>query len=255
MLSDLIRRLYHRNPFLEAVPWLMLASALRFLAYGAGGLAALIGIAIAMLCVFLAFLLAARRMIEWTGGQVQFGQWSMHDQMRVGRMILYRIGALLAGAAAIAWLLGLKAFAPNLLMGFDGIAFDQFTTAGMVWSSFLAALVYLMLLDAEANGKPSLPRAFNALVRHWRWLLPAIVLIALMQIVLSFVQGQARYLLRLVWHETGPVAPMTFVYFGFVFGFATIRLWLTLAFLTYALREAYRRIPGNAVAKISSPGS
>jgi hypothetical protein len=48
---------------------------------------------------------------------------------------------------------------------------------------------------------------------------------------------------------------MKFVYFGFVFGFATIRLWLTLAVLTYALREAYRRMPGNAVAKISSPGS
>lgn len=255
MLSDLIRRLYHRNPFLEAVPWLMLASALRFFAYGAGGLAALIGMAIAMLCVFLAFLLAARRMIEWTGGQVQFGHWSIQDQMRVGRMILYRVVALLVAAAAMAWLLGFRKFAPNLLMGFDGIAFDQFTTAGMVWSSFLAAMVYLMLLEAEANGKPSLTHAFHALVRHWRLLVPAIVLVALMQIVLSFVQGQGRDLIRLVWQEAGPVAPMKFVYFGFVFGFATVRLWLTLAILTYALREAYRRMPGAAVAKISGPGS
>ena len=255
MISQLLQRLYHRNPFLEAVPWLMLASAMRFYAYGAGGLGALIGMTIAMLCVFLAFLLAARRMIEWTGGQVQFGQWPIQDQLRVGRRILYRVVALLAAAAAMAWLLGFKVLAPNLLMGFDGIAFDQFTTAGMVWSSFLAAMVYLMLLDAEACGKPSLLRAFNALARYWRWLVPAIVLVALMQIALSFVQGQGRYLLWLAWHQTGPVAPMKFVYFGFVFGFATVRLWLTLAILTYALREAYRRMPGTADAKISNPGS
>ena len=31
------------------------------------------------------------------------------------------------------------------------------------------------------------------------------------------------------------------VYFFFVFGFATLRLWLTLAVLVYALRESYRR--------------
>jgi hypothetical protein len=40
-----------------------------------------------------------------------------------------------------------------------------------------------------------------------------------------------------------------------LFGFATVRLGLTLAILTYALRDAYRRMPGAAVAKISNPGS
>ncbi len=135
---------------------------------------------------------------------------------------------------------GFKAVAPNLMMGFDGIAFDQFTTVGMLWSSLLAAMVYLMLLDAEAFRSPSLVRALRSFVQHWRYLVPAILLVALMQIVLSFVQGQGRYLLWLAWQETGPVAPMKFVYFVFVFSFATLRLWLTLAILTYALREAYR---------------
>ena len=60
-----------------------------------------------------------------------------------------------------------------------------------------------------------------------------------MQIVLSFVQGQARYLVWLTWQQTGPTPVKNFVYFGFVFGFATIRLWVTLAILTFALREAY----------------
>jgi hypothetical protein len=244
MFSQVLQKLYRRNPFLEAVPWLMLASAMRFLAYTSGGVVALAGTAISNLCVFLAFLLAARRMIEWTGGSVQFGRWPLRDQIRVGQMILNRVLLLLVGAAVLAALAGFKTFAPNLLMGFDGIAFDQFTTAGMFWSALLATMVFLMLLDAEANAKPSMPRAVHVLVQHWRWIVPAILAIALMQIVLSFVQGQGRYLLWLIWHETDPIRTMNFVYFGFVFGFATVRLWLTLAILTYALREAYRRNAG-----------
>ncbi len=205
---------------------------------------------IAGFCVFLAFLLAARRMIEWTGGQVQFGQWPIQDQIKVGKLILVRVVALMIGATAIVSFMGLREFAPNFMVGFDGIAFDQFTRSGMVWSACLAALVYLMLLDAEANGRPSLLRALRALVRHWRWLVPAIAFVALMQIGLSFVQGQGRYLLWLIWHETGPIRTMNFIYFGFVFGFATVRLWLTLAILTYFLREAYRQVPGSAAAKL-----
>jgi hypothetical protein len=116
-------------------------------------------------------------------------------------------------------------------------------------------MVFLMLIDAEANGKPSLPRAMRALVQHWRCVLPAIALVAMMQIVLSFVQGQARYLVWLTWQHAGPTLVMKFVYFGFVFGFATIRLWVTLAILTFALREAYRRMPGTELAKLSNSGS
>ena len=162
---------------------------------------ALLGITICNLCVFLAFLLAARRLIEWTGGAVQFGQSPLRDQLRLGQQILNRVLVLLIGMAALVALLGFKSLAPNFLMGFDGIAFDQFTMPGMVWSAFLAGMVFLMLVDAEANGKPSLPRSVHALVQHWRWVLPAILLVALMQIVLSFVQGQARYLVWLTWQD------------------------------------------------------
>lgn len=255
MLSHIIRKFYHRNPFLEAVPWLMQASAMRFYAYGAGGLGSLLGMTISNLCVFLAFLLAARRMIEWPGGAVQFGQSPIRDQLRLGQQILNRVLVLLFGMAALVALLGFKSLAPNFMLGFDGIAFDQFTTAGMLWSAFLASMVFLMLIDAEANGKPSLLRAVRAFVQHWRWVVPAIALVALMQIVLSFVQGQARYLVWLAWQQAGPTLGMKFVYFGFVFGFATVRLWVTLAILTFALREAYRRLPGTAMAKVSNPGS
>ncbi len=255
MLARMVGFIYGRNPFLEAVPWLMLASALRFVAF-VGGFGALIVLIFVNLAIFLAFLLAARRMIEWTGGSVQFGHWPLRDQLRVGQQILNRMLLLLFGMAVAVSLFGFGSFAPHLLKGFDGIAFDQFTNAGRFWSAFLAALVYLMLIDAEQHGKPSLLRTMRTLLLMWRWALPAIVLVAFAHIALAVVQGQARYLLGVVWLAPGaPQTVMGVVYFVFVFGFAAIRLWVTLAILTIGLREGYRRMPAWSARQIADRGT
>lgn len=244
MLSSAVRVLYHRNPFLEVVPWLMLASALRFYGYFSGGAVSLVATGLSNLAVFLAFLLAARRMIEWSGGQVRFGALPMRDQLRLGQRILNRVLVLLFGMFALAMLLGFKQQALHLMLGFDGIAFDQHTYAGMAWSATLAAMVYLMLLDADKHGKPSLPRAAVAGLRNWRWMAPAIVLVALADIGISFAQGQLRGAIATMWaNGAAPAGVMKAIYFAFVFGFATLRLWVTLAILTLAIREGYRLKP------------
>jgi hypothetical protein len=47
-----------------------------------------------------------------------------------------------------------------------------------------------------------------------------------------------------VFFQTGaPQSIKNLMYFFFVFGFATVRLWVTLAVLVFALRESYRRTP------------
>jgi hypothetical protein len=70
---------------------------------------------------------------------------------------------------------------------------------------------------------------------------PAIAAVALVQVVINIIQGQGRALLYAVWQEPmPPMILMNFLYFAFVFGFATVRLWATLAILTFALRESYR---------------
>ena len=248
MFSTALRALYHRNPFLEAVPWLMLASALRFYGYFSGGVGSLVATGLSNLAVFLAFLLAARRMIEWTGGSVRFGSLPIRDQLRLGQRILNRVLILLFGLFAIVMLLGFKQQALHFLLGFDGIAFDQHTYVGMAWSATLAAMVYLMLLDAEQHGKPALIRAARAMLRIWRWLVPAILLVALAHVAISLAQGQVRALIVFMW-ANGIVPPpvMKAIYFTFVFGFATLRLWVTLAILTYAIREGYRVKPSPGV--------
>lgn len=241
MLSKAIRFAYHRNPFLEAVPWLMLASAMRFYAYSAGDVSVFAATAISNLAVFLAFLLAARRMIEWTGGTTRLGHMALRDQLSLGQKILSRVLLLLFGMLVIALVLGFKTTALHFLLGFDGIAFDQFTTSGMVWSAILAAIVYFMLIGAEQTGAPSLPGAVKELIARRTWMVPAIALVAVAHILLSLVQGYGRHLLYLVWQEQLLPVPVTFIYFIFVFGFASIRLWVTLAILTFAIRESYRR--------------
>ena len=76
---------------------------------------------------------------------------------------------------------------------------------------------------------------------RWHWLVPAILAAAALQFGLSFVQGEVRLPL-LIWWKTAvePQAVKNLVYVFFIFCFAAIRLWATLAVLTFALRKSYR---------------
>src|SRR5262245_32571059 len=83
---------------LEAVPWLMFASALRFLAYMKPVIAlpAIVG---ASFSILLAFLLAARRMIEVADGTTQLGTLTFADQLRLAKRILRHVVILLVCAS------------------------------------------------------------------------------------------------------------------------------------------------------------
>jgi hypothetical protein len=69
---------------------------------------------------------------------------------------------------------------------------------------------------------------------------PAIILLTLLLIALSAIQGEARGLVVLVFRSDMPIQIKNLVYFFFVFGFAALRLWMTLAVLVFALRQSYR---------------
>jgi hypothetical protein len=237
-------------PFFTVVPWLMLASAIRFVAYflGAPGLLLM---ALSDLAVFIAFLLAARGLIEWTGGQTRLGRMVFRDQLTLGWRILKRVFGLLVAAWLILAMLGAREIAPHMLYGFDGIAFDQFSKLGRVWSGLLAAIVLLMLVRAEQSGQPSLRAALAEFCRRAVWLVPAVAAVAIAQFGLNVVQGFARGGIRLMIHTPEiPSVVTQFAYFGFVFCFATIRLWAVVAILVYALRASYRPgRPGTATVK------
>jgi hypothetical protein len=225
-----------------AVPWLMLASAMRFVAY-TNPAVALPAYILADLAIFLAFLLAAQRMIELADGTTRLGRLDFNEQMRLACKVLGRVVLLLIAAAIVIAVVGPRELAMTMLIGFDGIAFDQGSKVGIIWSAFLAALVLLMVVRAGEGGDVAFFAASKELAQRSLYLVPAIVVLTGILIAMSAVQGEVR---GLVWYffQTGAPQPIkNLVYFFFVFGFATVRLWVTLAVLVFALRESYRGTP------------
>jgi hypothetical protein len=232
------------GPFriLEAVPWLMLAAALRIFAAGqapAIQVAATIAVSFA---IFLAFLLAARRMIEFADGRTNLGDLSFVEQLAVARGVVGYVFVLLFAAALTIFLIGPRELSLYMLMGLDGMAFDQFSKVGMVWSSILSAIVLLMIIQIGDGRKVALIGVLKEFARRSAWIIPAIALVAGFQLALSYGQGLARVALvfALVASPLSLGTQKT-IFFFFVFAFAALRLWGTLIILTLALRESYRR--------------
>ena len=225
-----------------AVPWLMLASAMRFVAYANPALAFPAYI-LADLAIFLAFLLAAQRMIELADGTTRLGRLDFNEQMRLACRVLGRVVLLLVAAALVMAAAGPRDLAIAMLIGFDGIAFDQGSNVGIIWSAFLAALVLLMVVRAGESGDVAFVAATKELAQRALYLAPAILVLTGILIAMSAVQGEARGLVWYFFQTDAPQPVKNLVYFFFVFGFATVRLWVTLAVLVFALRESYRQTP------------
>ena len=228
--------------FLEAVPWLMLAAALRiFAARQAPAIHVACTIVISF-AIFLAFLLAARRMIEFADGRTNLGKLSFAQQLGAASKIVGYIFVLLFAATVIVFFAGPRGLSLYMLMGLDGMAFDQFSKAGMVWSSILAGVVLLMVVQIGDGRSVALIGALKEFAKRSVWMISAIALVAGFQLALHYGQGLVRHALI----STLMASPMSerlkvTIFFFFVFAFATIRLWGSLVILTFALRESYRR--------------
>src|ERR1043166_3117597 len=107
---------------LETVPWLMLAAALRVVIWHRG-LAAYPAEIGANAAIFLALLLCARRMIEFTAGTTQLGFLSLRDQLILAYRVLHPVGLLIVGLYMGLSLIGARTLAPSFYFGFAGLAF------------------------------------------------------------------------------------------------------------------------------------
>jgi hypothetical protein len=246
MIPRIAQRPARRGAFrpallLETVPWLMLAAALRVVVYN-GGPAAIPAAVAANAAIFIALLPCARRMIELTDGATQLGYLSLRDQFVLAYRVLHPVGLLVVGLYTGLALIGARTLAPSFYFGFDGIAFDQHSNLGRLWSAVVATIVLLMVVRHEQGQRPSIPGALRELAARWKYLLAGIAVAALFQILLSPVQGLVRWWVYLFWTGTSaPYGLKAAVYFTFIFGFATLRLWGTVGILIFALRESYRR--------------
>jgi hypothetical protein len=146
-------------------------------------------------------------------------------------------------AAVVASAAGFTDFAPHLLAGLVGMAFDQHTQLGRFWSAGIAALVLLIIVHAERNnGEIALFAALAEFARRAAWLGAAVIVLGLVNIALGFGQEVVRKTILVYWH-TSSASQFTknLIYFVFVFSFAMLRLWITLTILTLGLKQSYIR--------------
>jgi hypothetical protein len=188
------------GPFrlLEAVPWLMLSAAMRVMAFR-GGAFALLALIVGNIALLLAFLIVVRRMIEFSDGRTELGRQDFAEQLGLAARILgYVVVLLLIMAVIVLFASGEFRRSPlgwrtalQALLGFDGIAFDQWSNAGRLWSSALAAIVLLMAIRGGDGGNGtnvSLIGALRELVARSFYLVPAIA-------------AARRFRLALIWHR------------------------------------------------------
>lgn len=231
------------GPFrlIEALPWLMLAAAMRIVAFS-GGAVALPAIVIADVAILFAYMAVSRRSIELSGGHTGLGRLAFRDQLKLCLSILGKAVLLMAAAAACVGLIAGKSALPHAFLGIDGMAFDQGTFLGMFWSATIAALILLMIIRAEQEGQlnaPLLP-ALRELARRFRWLAYTIVAIGMMHVVLHLIQGGARWLVVVYGSALGEDSKLKlYVFFAYIVAFATLRLWMTILILTFGLRQSY----------------
>ncbi len=207
----------------------------------AGGLIAVPAIIIADVSLLLAFVIVTWKMVTMTNGQTSLAERGLAQQLAMTRSVLVPIFGLLIAATCAAGLSGLITEPGQLMMGFDGIAFDQATHIGRVWSPIVAAIVLLMVLQVDEGQKPNLFRAMREFLRRAAWLVPGILLVAVLSILLHPVQGWFRAVISGLWFKAdAPQGIKIALFFSYVVIFATIRLWLTVAILVLALRRSYR---------------
>ena len=228
--------------FLEALPWLVMAAAMRVIAFG-GGAVALPAIIAANIAVLHAFLVVAQRSIELNDGQTNLGALDFAEQFRLSRAILWRIALLMFAMTCALLAAGYTPFAPHMMSGLDGMAFDQRTDIGKFWSAIIAALVLLMIVDAERHrGRVSLARAVGELARRGLWIGTAVMVLGAVYLGLGLGQGWVRSAIWQFWQISSSSQWIkNLIYFTFIFSFAMLRLWITLLILTYGLKQSYLR--------------
>ncbi|PAY07837.1 hypothetical protein CK489_19270 [Bradyrhizobium sp. UFLA03-84] len=219
-----------------------MATAIRIVGFGKPGLT-LPALVLADVCVLLAFFATARDSIQAAGGQSSLGELTLAEQIRLSLSILWRIVLVIIIATLATAAVGFASFAPHLLWGLDGMAFDQGADLGRLWSAAIAALVLMIIVNAEGNGgRVALFAAAKDLGRHALWLGVAVLALGAINVALGYGQQFVRTVIWQFWQTSEVGQPIkNLVYVVFIFSFAMLRLWITLSILTFGLKQSYAR--------------
>jgi hypothetical protein len=243
-----------RPLFVEALPWLLLATTARWVAT-VGGPPSFPAVLIAAFAVLHAFFVMVYRSTEPAGTPASPGELGILNRYKVSLSIFWRIVLLQIAMMVILSTTGYRPLSLDMAFGIDGLAYDQDSMVGKFWSATVAVLVALMIAAARHNaGRVKLFAAVRELSRQWRWVGAAVIVLGLVYLGLSLVQGMVR---GMVWdfrHDSSSSDVIKrLVSFVYTLGFAMLRLSVTTLILTYGLKWSSRRTVQPTGVSSASP--
>jgi hypothetical protein len=238
----------------EALPWLLLATTARWVA-SIGGSATFPAILVASFAVLHAFYVMVRHSIERDAGQTDLGEPSIPRQLKLSLSVTWRTVLLLIAMTLVISMAGDKSLSHYLAFGIDGLAYDQDSDLGKFWSAAVAALVLLMIVEAGRSGaRVKFFASVRELARQWRWVVVAVIGLGLVYVGLGYVQSIARGMVWDFQHDSSSgEAFKRLVKFLYTFGFAMLRLSVTVLILTCGLKWFSSRAAQGAGVSSARP--
>lgn len=239
---DLRRSGYGPYLLLTAVPWLLLATAFRMHARAQDNIGALPMLIMVQYALLIAFLLASHRMIQLAGGAVNLERLAFGDQWALARGVVWRILLLFFVAVLASLASGIDRFdAARIWLGLDNIVHPWPGTYLPIWSAFVAILVFLMVVQRGLGRGPNLRRALMEIATRWQHMMLAALMISASLYALGIIQILSVPRLQALYLSLPSPALKNALYLLLTFFFSYVRLWVTVAILTYSLRASYRR--------------
>ena len=238
--------------YFEAVPWLLLAEACRFAAVNLGTLAALLAFIAESIAVLMAFNAVAKRAFPLFDRSVPLEGTHLDEEFRLALRMFWRLFLVLLVGSTLVSALGFRSEAPSFIHGAVGVAFNQLSFPGRAWTAVIAALMLLLLLEADRTGKPTLASALRGLAEHGFRFGAAVAALAVFYIGWGTIQ---ILLFNAIWSTAlGGADPRTksVIFFTVTFVFAFARLWATVLILTWGLKPYSIRDHAAAAAASSN---
>jgi len=238
--------------YFEAVPWLLLAEACRFAAVNLSAWPALLAFIAESIAVLMAFNAAAKRAFPLCGRPAPLQGMSFDQEMRLSLRTFWRVAVVLIVASTLVSHLD-SSEAPSFAHGLVGVAFNQLSFPGRAWTAVIAALLLLLLLDADHTGKPTLASALRSLAEHGIRFGAAVAALAAFYVGWGTIQ---ILLFNAIWNTPAlggaDRRTKSVIFFMVTFVFAFVRLWATLLLLTSGLKESGIRDQAASAASSSN---
>ena len=223
---------------LECLPWLFVATYLRIVAYSSPGLALFL-LALSMACILMAFLAAVRATVEFIGGQTQLGQLTFGERLGfVKKTMRWWFVITIIAMMAVGLITRDADIARSVLLGIDGMAFDTRGTSAKFWTPIITILFFFAAMLASNRQEPSFYNVIDFLKHHMPLMVVTYSVLVMVLLGLSPIQAYFRELMMEVRQTSLPLELKNVVSVGFVFFFASLRLWVTLFILTTAFKQS-----------------